>query len=376
MVGHLVLLQAPRERRDAIFGGGEVERWVDARDHVEEVEAARRIGGLETQGQPEIVTPARGEPQRHDRATAARDDSDHGVRLIGEHEGSADQVGIAAEAAAPEVLADHHDPLGRGIVLPGRERASAARQDAEHPRQVGRHPRRAQHLRLAAAGESERGGEVGAGLGKDVRVPLPVLVLGEQRRHLVFALKVAHHHQAGGVGIRQRAQERHVDHAEDRGSGADAAGEHQHDGERERGRGAQASQRVPSVLQQLAERVDALGSPQLAAVVDAQPARHRGGIAEAGAGLFTRGGKVEAGRDEVALELIKMEADLVIDVGGDVGSPEAEVAAPAWLIVTAHRPTPPMATGSTSSTISTARAKRVQLDPCTWRCFWPARLIA
>ena len=154
------------------------------------------------------------------------------------------------------------------------------------------------------------------------------------------------------------------------------------DGERERRRRAQTSQRVADVEQQIAERLGALGAAELAGVVRAQPASDRVGIAEAGASLLAGGFRVQAGGDEVALEPLEVEADLVVDVGRDVGSEEAQVAAPARrfarsvVSLRAHRPTPPMTAGSASSTRSTARAKRVQLPPCTSRCFSPARLIA
>ena len=153
-------------------------------------------------------------------------DTDDGVGLIAEGDAGADDVGVAAELALPEAVADDHDVAAVGGIFLGGEGAAEDDGRAEEP-EVRFGNVDAVDLLGNGAGEVEAGTTeiVGSDILKDAGLGFPVVEV-HRRAHGAVALGKGVHelHHALGLGIGEGLKKDGVDHGEDRGVGPDAEG--------------------------------------------------------------------------------------------------------------------------------------------------------
>ena len=178
-------------------------------------------------------------------------DPDHRVGLGVERDAPSPHGGIAAEAAAPEALAQQHHAViapalvGRTHVAPHRGR------DSQGAEELRGHDQDADALGLVAAREVDRP-RVERGERPQRMVERPVLVeagRGGGRGRAVLARRL-HELQLGGARVWQRAQQQRIHHGEHDGVGADAQGEHEQDHGREAPAAAHHAQAQAQVLRE------------------------------------------------------------------------------------------------------------------------------
>src|ERR1019366_6445544 len=92
--------------------------------------------------------------QRHLR----RGDADNGVRRAAYGKPAAEHAAVAAEARAPELVADDDDLCGGRAVLAAGEDAPDLRANPEHRKPIRRHPADAEAERIALARQDLRPG--------------------------------------------------------------------------------------------------------------------------------------------------------------------------------------------------------------------------
>ncbi len=208
------------------------------------------------------------DPERHDEVGLDVDDAepfghdaDDLARARLNRDASSDDGAIAAEAAPPITVAEHHDARRTRDLIGGRQRASEHRLDAERrERAVGR-PQAAHLLRLGDAGDGRRPGK------PDADVLEGAIVLGVREVHRWREAEVAgqvrhpgcarggvpDRDQAVWLRVGQRPEKHAVDDAEDGGVGADADGQRQEDHGGERRRPAKRAHAVPQVAPHVIE---------------------------------------------------------------------------------------------------------------------------
>ena len=205
-------------------GGGARKRHVrlQARERGQEmISACRRI---------ELAL-QRNEHRRTPMREAVGHDADHLIGIAVEHHLAPDDARIAREALGPEVVGQDDDLRPAGLILLIGVPAANLRPHPKHLLQRRRRRRRADAHRLPASGQRERRTGRSPDRREHLVARLPVGVLRERgwtggtRR-----LRVVHHHQLLGIGIRKRAQQDAVEDAEHGGRDADAQREG-HDGQ-------------------------------------------------------------------------------------------------------------------------------------------------
>ncbi len=176
-------------------------------------------------------------------------DADHFVRLAVERDRTADQAGIAREAARPQAVREHDDLASVRLVLRFGEPAAERRLHLEHVHQRRGRPDGLHLNRIPLPREHEPRRRRSADGGEHLVPVLPVRVFRKRRRTGVARrLRVVDHDELFGLGIRQRLEKDVVEDAEYRRRHADA--------ERERDNGKDADERtadarahgVPKVL--------------------------------------------------------------------------------------------------------------------------------
>ncbi len=273
-------------------------------------------------------------------------------------------------------MTQHHDrvlPL-RLLVRP--EHPAELGRDAEHGEEVGRRDRGAHALRLAlsfhaAAGEIEARWVVRRQPGEHAALIAKIGVVGPRvdvRAHPHRPIVHEHHRQALRLRIGERAQNHGVDHGEDRRRGPDPQRQREHGDDRERGCVAQRPGGVAQILNQIGHGFPPMAVLRASVIVRAQRTADTIEIADSRERRATSlvGGQAE--REVVADAHLDVEAQLVVDVGVDIGSPESEIAPPARLRHHASR-------GRTRRTRVTAVANRSQSSASARRCARPARVI-
>lgn len=228
----VLLFEALRDAAHFSAGLFEGDAGLEAADHLEEVGAAAgALLGVPGERREKLGFPA-GDLE------AWGHDADNGVGRAVERDGLSDDGGIAAEAVAPETVAEDDDGGGAGVVFLFIEDPAEEGLDAEQ----GEHVSGALHAieadRLAIAGKgvgpAAEGGHVAEGIG----LGLPVRVVGGGRG--VFGEA-----PGGGVlpdadelprlGVGQGPEHDGVHDAEHSGGGADAEAEGEDGDERESG---------------------------------------------------------------------------------------------------------------------------------------------
>ena len=141
--------------------------------------------------------------------------------------------GIAVEKAGPEAMRQHHHARRLPAVVRGIQQPAQHRPQAHHLEVRPAHDAGVQQPRLAGAQHREIDGrEIAKGADGGGR-RLDVVVFRHRERHVRDAearRALADVDEAILAAIDQRAQQHAADHAEDRGVGADAEGEGDHDG--------------------------------------------------------------------------------------------------------------------------------------------------
>ena len=155
------------------------------------------------------------------------EDTDDGVGLVAERDAGADDVGVAAELALPESVADDHDVAAVGGVFLRCEGAAEHDGRAEEA-EVGFGDVDAVDLLGNGAGEVEAGTAevVGGDILKDAGLGSPGVEVDRRGRGAVAFRKGVHElDHAVRFGIGERLEQDGVDDGEDGGVGSDAEGE-------------------------------------------------------------------------------------------------------------------------------------------------------
>jgi len=182
-----------------------------------------------------------------------RHDPDDREERAVERDGLADDRRVAAEALAPETMADHRDALARVGGTLGKARAEH-RLHAEHQEEIRRGLDGVDALWIAA-GLGQRQLRIPPRRGFVEHLRQAAIVDEVDRRNPLVRQPLAvvglpHRCQAIGIGIRQRAQNHAVEDAENGRGRADAQRERQHRGDGEARRAAQQAPAEADVLKQ------------------------------------------------------------------------------------------------------------------------------
>ena len=174
----------------------------------------------------------------------ARHDADHGVRQGIQDHGAAGDLGVGAEAAAPQCVAEQDGAGGAGPIVLRGEGAAKGGLHAQHGQKAGGDAGAFQPRGIAGLGEI--GGEIPPCLDafEGVGEALPIAEIGGRRIHARVAARgivFPDLDQAVGIRVGQRAQQDVIGQREGGGGGADAEGGHGDGGESEGGRPAQAA---------------------------------------------------------------------------------------------------------------------------------------
>jgi hypothetical protein len=236
---------------------------------------------------------------------ARRHHADDGVGRVVEADLASDHRGIRAEPAAPEAVADDHQPrAAQAIVVPSEAAAEHGR-DAEHVEvsrrdplafeTLGRIP--AQHDRLPAPGDGDRLERPRANVERAIH----------RERADIRDTVLQHRADTGRVGIRQAGEEDRVDCAEDCRACTDAERQRRDGNQREGRRAAQAPGGLLHVRRRRGDDVLPAGAADLFAH------SHRMSPGRACGARRLCGGS--AARLEISGRLGKEKADLLVYVG-------------------------------------------------------------
>ncbi len=243
-------MRPPERRRDGLeLRAALVDRHARAepRDRPQEqVGPIFVIARLEGEERPELRVAIR-------EVKARRHHADDDVRGLVERDGASEDVGVGAEDALPERLAQNEWPRAAGVG--GQERPAEHGVHAERLEEVRGREDALEPLRLTRPGEVHRRAREG-GHARERRSPLlPVPEIARRDldpRVAALRLVLPDAHQAIGLGKRQRPDQHVVGDREHRGRGADAE---RRDGQRRRGEGTRAAERAERVAQVVAQQV-------------------------------------------------------------------------------------------------------------------------
>lgn len=190
-------------------------------------------------------------------AKPARHDAHNAIRVIVQTQRPAENVRVGSEFLPPQSVADHDLQIeaGRGIVRI--ECATQLRVDTEDREVIRRATPEGDALGLCTSGEVHGREAVNRHELEDAGV-LQVSPLRDGDADVLRAdagKVVLDAHQFGGVRVRQRVQQRGVDHAVDRGNGADAE---RHGGNHRERESRRSQQRANGVAQVVHVRSSAL----------------------------------------------------------------------------------------------------------------------
>ena len=261
------------ERLDAEAGFWVGERIAAAELIVTEFELGVGLGegdaGFETGGGHEVMTlvgavgiDLEGEPEVGNGIgdEGFSDDAEDGVGLVAERERGADNVGVAAELALPEAVADDDEVAAVGGILLRREGAAEDDGRAEEA-EVGFRDVDAVDLLRDGAGEVEAGTAevVGGDVLEDFGLFAPEIELGRGSAGPGAVGREVHHlDDTVGVGIGEGLEEDGVDDGEDGGVGSDAERDGGDGGEGERRIGDEHAEGVAEVVAEIAHGCAAL----------------------------------------------------------------------------------------------------------------------
>jgi hypothetical protein len=202
--------------------------------------------------------PLDGECHRYDhlglvgnRLKGQRHHADHGVRLAVEAQDLSERVRSSAEAPQPQTMPDHRDQIAPRPILVGREGTAQLRGHFEHVEPGVGHAHADDPFGLVATGQVEARERRGRQRRQHRRALADVLVVAGRRVAGAILPRRIDREHAFRMGVGKRREHDGVHHAEDRGGGADADGQCEHDAEREPRLLASVPQSETSVQQQV-----------------------------------------------------------------------------------------------------------------------------
>ena len=158
------------------------------------------------------------------------EDTDDRVGLSVDTHCPPDNRTVAAKAVLPEPIRQDDDLVAAGCAFvldegtAERERMAVA----EHAQESGCGPAGDHPLGPFSSGDVHRASAPGIDVAEGRRPPLPLHVVARRDRPPLATLLLPHHHQAIGLPVWQRREERAVNDAEDGGRGRDAERECEH----------------------------------------------------------------------------------------------------------------------------------------------------
>ena len=227
-------------------GRGEGDAGIEAGDSKEIVAAAGflalTVGAL---GGPEVSGLGGREVE------IARENTNDGGWLVVEDDGLSEDVAASGETALPGGVADEGDSGGGELAVGGAEIAAKDGRDAEGAKEGGGDAGAVGGLRAIGGSQHEAVGRVDVeGLEDGVAALVIDVVEPGEMKARAEGVGFVKDDEAGGVLIRQRADKRGVDEAEDGDAGGDAEGENQNGGEGEAGILAELAEGEAKVLPQ------------------------------------------------------------------------------------------------------------------------------
>ena len=235
--------------------------------------------------------------------------------------------------------------------------------DAERREQIRRNARGVDSLGIGVAAQANAGWSIRRDVDERMVQLTHSRELGERRRREC--------REALGLREGKRAHDHGVDDREHGGVRADAECERQNRDDGECRRSAKIASGVAQILHEIVHHVPPALRARKSVIVLAERRAHAVVVAkplDRGALCVVAG---ESARGVVASAHLEVKAQLVVDVGVDVGSEEAEIAAPARV----HRLECHASAGAARSTCVTAPAYRIHSAASARRCARPAALI-
>ncbi len=208
--------------------------------------------GLERQRQIQLALVLVGRP--------GRQDADDRVRLAVDANLAPDHVGIAAEALVPEAVGQHRHVVATDDAFFGPEVTTGGQPVADHREEPRGHGARLHLLRMIRGREVRGPAAERVQVLKYGRLPLPLEERARGADVPVVLDARPDHDELIRLGIRQRREQRRVDHAEDGGVGGDAQREGQHGDGGEAGVPAQHPHAVSRISQHVHGASRALGA--------------------------------------------------------------------------------------------------------------------
>ena len=181
-----------------------------------------------------------------------RQNADDGAGRAVERDDGSDDVGIAAEAGAPERVTENDDGMAFGAAFLGGEGAAELRADAEHGEEIRRDAGDGNLHGLADAGEVEvvtgpGGGFEGAGV-------VAQQLVAEQGERALVGIRIADADELLRLAVGEGTQQQRAGDGEDGGVGSDSEGEGEDGDEGEAGVAAEHAQAEAEVAEERGHR--------------------------------------------------------------------------------------------------------------------------
>ncbi len=176
--------------------------------------------------------------------------ADHGHRLPVHEKPAADDAGVGTEAADPEVVGQDRHRRDAGAVVARAGESAKHRGEAHDVEEVAGDEADLDAEHVGVAAQHGVPGRVLRDIGERRRAVAQVAYLGDGEEHVLAAEpigRLAEVHQAVAVAMGQRLEQHAADDAEDRGGGADAEREGDHDDGGEPGIPAEGAEAVAEV---------------------------------------------------------------------------------------------------------------------------------
>src|SRR5262245_9820842 len=185
---------------------------------------------------------------------AGRHNPDHGVGLAVQRDRLIENVRIAAEAALPESITEHHDPVVTRLIVVLNKRSSVKRVDTKHGKEPRCHSRSREPLGFGAAAVVVGRAPDRCDFFEYLVLVTPVDEVRRRHRELrpaFLEVVLAHDNQPIRIRERQRAKQNRIDGAEHRAVRSDAERQSCNCNQRETRKSEQHSDGISKVLKQV-----------------------------------------------------------------------------------------------------------------------------
>ena len=238
-----------------------------------------------------------------------RRDANDGLGMAIEHNGFADNGGIAGEAFFPETVTENDDVVVAGLAVFGSEARAEEEIDTEEGKEIDGDVLDGNFLGVTVSGEIVAlVKDVGhAGENGIADLPIEKIRRGDGVVRVgVLRIIFPDHNQAGGIVIGQGANENGIYHGEDGGVGADTEGQSEDGDGGEAGTALQNTQGVTKIARSFVEPGDDVG---VASVFFEER-----GVAEAFLSLVARLGGRHTGGEIVSGAHFEMGPELCVEI--------------------------------------------------------------